>query len=78
MPERQIHRCDYRQLIASLKAARKSVGLSQAQVAARLGVSRTWVSKIESCELNLTIVGFVTLCRLYGLRAAAVIRKLEA
>lgn len=78
MPGKQIYDPGYRELIAGLKAARKSVGLSQAQVAARLGVSRTWVSKIEGCELNLSITGLLALCRLYGIRAAAVIRKLEA
>ena len=63
MPSKQIHDRGYRQLVATLKATRKEQGLTQAEVAARLGVCRTWVSKIESCEVGLDLLGVIRLCR---------------
>ena len=77
MPDKQIYNPRYRALVARLKHARLSLGLSQAQVARRLGLCRTWVAKIECCELRLDLLHFVKLCRLYGLRASEVIGGME-
>jgi len=48
----------YRRFLARLRAARDECGLTQAQVARRLGRSQTWVSK---CELGERRVDFVEL-----------------
>jgi hypothetical protein len=39
-------------------------------------VNRSWVGKIECCELNLTLVRFVRLSGAYGFVAARLIRLL--
>ena len=48
----------YRAFIARLRLAREEAGLTQEQVAARLGRPQTWVSK---CELGERRVDFVEL-----------------
>ena len=48
----------YRRFLALLRAAREDAGLTQAQVAKRLGRTQAWVSK---CELGERRVDFVEL-----------------
>ena len=48
--EWEIYDPGYRKLVSSLKDTRKGLGLTQAEVAARIGCCRTWVAKIEACE----------------------------
>jgi transcriptional regulator with XRE-family HTH domain len=55
---------EYRRLISSLVAARRSAGVSQAKVAETLGCSQSDISKIENCERRLDVLEF-----LYFLRA---------
>ena len=38
-----------------VRTARRQLGLTQAQVAARLGVSPTYVTNVEAGRLNLTV-----------------------
>lgn len=77
MQEKQIYNAGYRALIAKFKARRKQLGLSQAEVARKLGVQRSWIGKIEQCELKLTLLGFVKLCGVLGLDPRKMIRMLE-
>ena len=67
----------YRQAIAELRAARVRCNMTQAAVAKQLGRQRTWVGKVESCEVRLDIVQFVELCRAYGISASRFILRLE-
>jgi len=77
MSEKQIYDERYRELVGRLKDTRKRLRLTQAQAAVRMGLCRTWVAKIESCEVGLDLLGFVRLCGVYGLRAEDVIRMME-
>jgi predicted transcriptional regulator len=77
MSEKEIFNAEYRQLIGSLRDARKKLGLTQAEVASKMAVNRTWVAKIEGCELRLDLLHFVRLCAVYRLRAAKVIAAME-
>ncbi|MFT4147060.1 MAG: helix-turn-helix transcriptional regulator [Mobilitalea sp.] len=54
---------EYRKLIDALKAARKSAGLTQQDVADRLGRPQSFVAKVEGCERRLDVVEFLHLCR---------------
>jgi transcriptional regulator with XRE-family HTH domain len=49
--------------IAAVIAARQSRGVSQRELAARLGKPRSFVSKIESRERRLDMVEFVAIAR---------------
>jgi transcriptional regulator with XRE-family HTH domain len=67
----------YQSLIASLRAARHKQGLRQEDVATRLGVTRTWVSKIESHEVRLDVIQLIHLTRVYGLQAHRLVKEVE-
>ena len=60
----------YRSMIKCLIEARKKQGLSQEQVAAKLGVPRTRITKIESFDRRLDLLETLQLTRIYGLRLA--------
>ena len=66
--QKQIYDDGYRRMVAHLKTTRKALGLTQADVAAKLGVCGTWVAKVEACELRLDLLRFTRLCRVYGLQ----------
>lgn len=53
----------YRRLIAGLAEARKSAGLSQTELANKLGQRQQFVSKYESGERRLDVVEFVDVAR---------------
>jgi len=57
----------YVRIIESLKQRRLDRGLTQAQVAQKLGRARTWVNKLEQCERRLDVVELRDLCALYGI-----------
>lgn len=77
MIEKEIYDPGYRKLVARLKHARKKAGMSQEEVAGKLGCCRTRVAKIEQCELGLHLLGFARICRVYGLDPKKVIEMIE-
>lgn len=54
-----------------LKAVREASGLRQGQIAEFLGVTQTYISKIESGERTLTVDQLEKLAGLYGCSLAA-------
>ena len=56
----------YQLLLARIRQARKSAGLTQAQVAAKLGRPQSYVSKIESGERRIDFVELEDLAAVYG------------
>ena len=56
----------YRRFVERLKAARKAAGLTQAEVARRLGRPQSYVSKSESGERRVDVVELSEFARLYG------------
>lgn len=53
----------YRSLIAGLAEARKRAGLSQTELAQKLGQRQQFVSKYESGERRLDVVEFLDVAR---------------
>ena len=53
----------YRRLTTLLRQARMAAELRQAEVAKRLGIARSWVSKVESNELRLDVLACPPLLR---------------
>ena len=66
-----------RLVAAELKRARESRGWTQAQAAKVAGKSRTWIGKIERCELRLDVIQLMHLCHHYGIGLQRLIRRLE-
>jgi transcriptional regulator with XRE-family HTH domain len=55
-----------------LSDARRSAGLTQAEVAKRLKKPQSFVSKYESGERNLDVVEFLQVCRSLGIEPTEV------
>jgi transcriptional regulator with XRE-family HTH domain len=55
----------YEQLVRRLRAAREDAGLTQAEVAKKLGLSQPLVWRIEAGQRKLDPIEFMLLCRLY-------------
>ena len=67
----------YRLVASVLKRARERRGWSQAKAALVTGSSRTWIGKIERCELRLDVIQLMHLCHHYGIGLQRLIRRLE-
>lgn len=61
--EPTVHSDAARILQRLLVAARRTAGLRQVEVAARLGEPQSFVSKVERGERRLDVVEFVVFCR---------------
>jgi transcriptional regulator with XRE-family HTH domain len=60
------HNLDYQLLLAILNAARKRMGVSQVELAARLGNTQSFVSKCERGERRIDIVELVEFSEALG------------
>jgi len=63
-----IHHPSYVAMIRELRRRRIELGLTQRDVAKKLGVAASWVSKVETCERRLDFIETVDLCRLYRIK----------
>ena len=73
---RGIHDARYRRLIDALADARRDAGLTQLELAQRLGRRQQFVSKYESGERRLDVVEFADIARLLGLDPADLIAEI--
>jgi transcriptional regulator with XRE-family HTH domain len=72
--DKSTHTAAYDRLTAALKKAREDVGMTQQQVAERLEVYASWVSKVESGERRIDVVELAALCEVYGLGLVEMLR----
>ena len=59
---KSIHDPRYLEIISRLRATRKGMRVSQAELGRRLGKPQSYISKIESCERRIDLVEALTLC----------------
>jgi transcriptional regulator with XRE-family HTH domain len=64
------HTQQYRQLLAALRRSREDAGLTQLDVAEKLDVYASYVSKCESGERRIDVIELAEFCRLYGVGLA--------
>lgn len=64
-------------LCAALIAARKSAGLTQAQLAKRLSCHQSFVARIESGQRRIDVVELVVISRAIGTAASAILSNVE-
>ncbi|MFA6408527.1 MAG: helix-turn-helix transcriptional regulator [Candidatus Paceibacterota bacterium] len=62
---KSVHSEDYRQVIKRLKEARLEAGLSQQDVADKLGKPQSYISKIESGERRLDVAEIKKFASIY-------------
>jgi len=70
------HTARYKKLQSLLKAARKAQGLTQAQVAERLGRPQSYVAKYENGERRLDVIEFLDVADVIGLNPARAVVQL--
>jgi transcriptional regulator with XRE-family HTH domain len=63
----QTYTPEYQQFLERLRAARRRMGLTQVEVAQRLGKPQSYVSKCESGERRVDIIEVAAYASLYGI-----------
>lgn len=74
---KSIYERSYRTLLSVLVQARKDAGLTQQQLADKLGRPQSFVSKTENGERRIDVVEFLELCRLVGADPHTVLKRIE-
>jgi transcriptional regulator with XRE-family HTH domain len=69
---------EYGFVLERLVSARKAAGLTQSQLAQRLGKPQSFVSKIERHERRLDVVELVIMCNALNIAPREVVADLEA
>jgi len=75
---KSIHSHRQERLIALLRQAHEEAGLTQDQLAERMGAYRTFVSKYERGERRLDVVEFMAVTDALGIDPAAILAELSA
>ena len=71
-----IHHSRYQALQRELVLLRKTAGLSQVQLAERLGVGQSYISKIERGEAYVDVLVFADWCQACGVQAGHTLDQL--
>jgi transcriptional regulator with XRE-family HTH domain len=66
----------YHDVVLRLKQRRLQMGLGQRSVAARLGYTNRWLSKVERMDIRIDVCQFVDLCRVLKVDASRMVRRL--
>jgi len=54
--QKSVHTKEYKALRTQLRAIREKAGLSQRDLAAKLGVPHSWVAKVEAGERRIDVI----------------------
>lgn len=68
---------DYRAVIAALKDARTTAGISQRELARRLGKPPSFVNKIEQLERRMDVLEFVAMAEAMGMKADELLKDMR-
>lgn len=74
---KSVHTARHRLFCESLKRARKTAGLTQVELAKRLGEHQSFVSRYETGERRLDVVEFVEVATAIGISASDHLRMFE-
>lgn len=67
----------HRALIAMLVKARKKAGITQTELAERLGEHQSFVARLESGQRRVDVIEFLTLADLLGFDPEAEVKRLK-
>jgi transcriptional regulator with XRE-family HTH domain len=73
---KSIHLSAYRQFQGSLVEIRQSAGITQAELARKLGRPQSYISKVESGDRRIDVVEYVQLMQAIGASPEPLIVKL--
>ena len=65
----------HRAIVSALATARRHAGLSQRQLAQRLGVPSNWVQRIESLERRVDVAEFIAIARALDVDALTLLSR---
>jgi transcriptional regulator with XRE-family HTH domain len=69
---------DYRAAISALKDTRTELGISQRELARRLGKPPSFVNKIEQVERRLDFLEFIAIAKAMELKASDLLERLRS
>jgi len=75
--EKSIHSAGYAIFLRLLKKAREDAGLTQTQLARKIGETQTFISKCERGERRVDVVELRTFCQAFGLSPRQFVAALE-
>ena len=75
--EKTIFSKDYEVLLRELRKIRKRSGLSQQQLAERLGITQSLVSKCERGERRIDVMELFQFCKALGVSPAEFLQSLQ-
>ncbi len=75
--EKTIHNAAYKELILWLKECRERKGFSMRDLADELGVSHSWIGKVEQMERRLDVYEYVKLCESLSVNPSKGLEKLK-
>jgi transcriptional regulator with XRE-family HTH domain len=73
-----IHSRSHHILIAKIRALRESFGLTQKELADKIGVDQTFISKIETGDRRVDLIELREICLSLGTSLEDFIKSLEA
>ncbi|HVI33747.1 helix-turn-helix transcriptional regulator [Phenylobacterium sp.] len=68
----------HRHVVDALVEGRRRSGLTQAQVAERIGRDQSFISLIENAQRRVDVLEFFALCRAMDVDAIALLKQIEA
>ncbi len=72
-----IYKERYQQLLTLLVEARKTAGLTQAQVSALLDRPQSFIAKVENGDRRLDVIEFMALCQALGQSPAEIVAQIS-
>lgn len=72
-----MQRNKYESLQKALIETRQSRGLTQTEIAMRLGKPQSFVSKYESGERRLDVVEFLEVCQALSIKPSSILNKID-
>ena len=75
--EKTIYTREYEAIVRQLRESRKKAGITQVELAERLGLTQSMVSKIERGDRRLDIIELRTACHAIGISLMDFVVSLE-
>jgi len=75
--EKSIYTTEYDTMLRLLRQAREEAGVTQVQLATKLKLTQSLLSKMERGDVRLDIIQLRTICRVLGTTLPAFVQELE-